>query len=478
MESGVKLTDQNVAIFGLGRSGLGVARAVLALGGVPTVFDEKRREDLPKPETAAAAEKDGVYLEFGWTGDIDPKRFAYMVLNPAVDSRHPVLARVAASGLPVLSEIEFAYRIAVAPIVAVTGTNGKSTTAVMTYLCLLACGEEAVLCGNIFGSGYPERPLTDAALSAHANRVLVAEVSSFQLEWVDQFEPISAGITNITPDHMDRYDRFQDYAAAKRNIFHRQRAGDTAVIRANDPEVPVPDGPQVLTFGEGGEHAHMAGDDLWVLGRSVHVHGLPFREPHNRTNAQMAALLAYGLLRGKALRDSASNAHDVLARAGADPRGAPGPCPPQILDGLERFRGLSHRMEVVGERGGIVVINNSMCTNPGAVVSSLQAVGMPAHVLMGGVNKNLDFAPVRAYLATAPHHVYLFGRDGQVVGRQLGADYPYFERMEAAFAAASLQAHAGEAIILAPGCAGLDAYRDFRERGDVFRMIAREWLSK
>ena len=474
----MKLAGQQVAIFGLGRSGLGVARAVLELGGTPTVFDEKQRDDLPKPETAAAAERDGINLEFGWNGDIDPAKYAYLVLNPAVDSRHPVIKKVVAKGLPVLSEIEFAYRIAVAPIVAISGTNGKSTTAVMTYLCLLECGEEAVLCGNIFGSGYPERPLTDAALSAHANRVLVAEVSSFQLEWVDQFEPVSAGITNITPDHMDRYDRFEDYAAAKLNIFRRQRAQDTAVILGKDPEVPEPEGPQVLTFGAHGEHARMDGDDLWVLGTKVHVDGLPFREPHNRTNAQMAALLTYGVLRGKALRDSASNAHEVLRKAGADPRGNPGPCPTAILEGLERFRGLSHRMEVVGERQGALVINNSMCTNPGAVVSSLQAVGMPAHVLIGGINKNLDFAPVRDYLAATTHKVYLFGQDGAEVGRQLGGDHPYFERMEAAFAAATLKVQPGEAIILAPGCSGLDAYRDFRARGDVFRMIAKEWLSK
>src|SRR5580704_2456398 len=111
----MKLAGQQVAIFGLGRSGLGVARAVLELGGTPTVFDEKQREELAKPESAAAAERDGIKLEFGWVGDIDPARYAYLVLNPAVDSRHPVITKVVARGLPVLSEIEFAYRIAVAP---------------------------------------------------------------------------------------------------------------------------------------------------------------------------------------------------------------------------------------------------------------------------------------------------------------------------------------------------------------------------
>ncbi|MHB8637337.1 MAG: UDP-N-acetylmuramoyl-L-alanine--D-glutamate ligase [Fimbriimonadaceae bacterium] len=472
----MKLAGQRVAVFGLGRSGLGVARAVLELGGTPTVFDEKLRDDLPKPETAAAAEKDGINLEFGWKGDIDPAQYAYLVLNPAIDSRHSVIKKVVAAGLPVLSEIEFAFRIAVAPIVAITGTNGKSTTAVMTYLCLLACGEEALLCGNIFGSGYPERPLTDAALSAHANRVLVAEVSSFQLEWVDEFEPVSAGITNITPDHMDRYDAFADYAAAKRNIFRRQGVQDTAVIPLDDPEIPAPPGPQVLRFGGSTGDARMEREELVVLGTKTPVGGMPFREPHNRTNAQMAALLAYGALRGKALRDTASNAYDILRKAGADPAGKPGPCPAAILEGLERFRGLSHRMEVVGERHGVLVINNSMCTNPGAVVSSLQAVGMPSRVLIGGINKNLDFAPVRDYLAATTHHVYLFGRDGVAVGRQLGGDPPYFERLEAGFAAAASEAQPNEAIVLAPGCSGLDAYRDFRERGDVFRLIAKEWL--
>ncbi len=173
-------SGQNVAIFGLGRSGLGVARAVLELGGTPTVFDEKSRDALAKPESADMAEKDGINLVFNWAGEIDPKKYAYLVLNPAVDSRHPVIQKVVHAGLPVLSEIEFAYRIAVAPIVAITGTNGKSTTAVLAYLCLLESGEDAVLCGNIFGSSYPERPLTDAALIHTTPRpVLVAEGFKF-----------------------------------------------------------------------------------------------------------------------------------------------------------------------------------------------------------------------------------------------------------------------------------------------------------
>ena len=350
----MKLAGQHVAIFGLGRSGLGVARAVLELGGTPTVFDEKQRDALAKPETATAAEKDGINLEFDWKGDIDPAKYAYLVLNPAVDSRHPVIKKVQASGLPVLSEIEFAYRIAVAPIVAITGTNGKSTTAVMTYLCLLECGEEAVLCGNIFGSGYPERPLTDAALSAHANRILVAEVSSFQLEWVDEFEPMSAGITNITPDHMDRYDRFEDYAAAKRNVFRRQRPSDTAVMRVNDPEVPTPEGPQVLTFAQAASTLDMEGDDLWVLGARPTWAVLPFREPHNRTNAQMAALLAYGALRGKALHDNASNAFEVLSAGPAPTRRAnPARAHPKSSKGSRALPGAYHTAWRSWARSGV-----------------------------------------------------------------------------------------------------------------------------
>jgi UDP-N-acetylmuramoylalanine--D-glutamate ligase len=469
-----KLAGQRIAVFGLGRSGLGVARAVQALGGDAEVFDQQSRDALAKPELAKDAEREGIRLTFDWDGNLEPSSYEFLVANPAVDYRSPTIRRVQQAGLSVISEIEFAYRIAVAPIVGITGTNGKSTTTVMTYLCLMACGEEPILCGNIFGSGYPEKPLTEAALSAPSNQILVAEISSFQLDLADAFKPVSAAITNVTDDHLDRYDSFADYAAAKQKICRTQDENDTAVLPTSDPFTP--EGPLVLRFGEPGSNAFAENGELDILGTTAKLSSMPFFEPHNALNAQTAGLLTYGALRSRARNEPASDAANLLDSAGASPYRDAGPCPKEVFDGLKRFRGLQHRMERVGEKNGVTVINNSMCTNPAAVVSSLQALGRDAHALIGGVNKEADFAPLASYLRGAHHKVYLFGRDAHQLNQVLGGDHPVFETMQQAFAAATSQAKANEVIILAPGCASHDQFSDFRQRGDVFRNVAKEWL--
>jgi UDP-N-acetylmuramoylalanine--D-glutamate ligase len=471
------MASRRIAIFGLGRSGLGIARAALACGDLPHIYDQSSESAIVKKEPLVEALELGVPVTLEWDGTLASDT-DFLVLNPAVPSKHPFIAEAQRQNVPVIGEIEFAYTISKAPIVAITGTNGKSTTTVMTYLCLKACQVDAVLCGNIFGSGYPEMSLTEAALASTPEQVLVAEVSSFQLEWTREFRPIVAGITNIWPDHLDRYDSFKDYAAAKHQIFQSMGEGDFAVVRANDPTVVPPGGsksayrprgrrqtqaqadislPTVLTFGATGEHAQVEERDIVVLGHRISIEGLPFAEPHNLQNAIMAALLATA----------------ALWRIG---KAAPNQYVPCVADGLHAFHGLAHRMEFVGARDGVRVINNSMCTNPDAVMKSVQAVRDRTHILMGGVNKRLDFGPLRHYLANHRHKVYLFGIDAPALREMLGVEAPLFASMDEAFRSAVESATSGEVIMLAPGCASTDSFRDFRDRGNVFKAIATDWL--
>ena len=479
------------------------------MGAEPQVFDEKDLESLSKREVYDEAIELGIPVALGWEGSFDDEAWDLIVTNPAVPGEHPKLQK---TGAPVVSEVEFAYRISNAPIVAITGTNGKSTTTVMTMLCLRACGEDAVLCGNIFGSGYPEIPLTEAALHSTPGQILVAEVSSFQLERIVEFEPAVAGITNITPDHLDRYPTFEQYAAAKHRIFSAQTAADYAVVRANDPMVHAPGGrrasyrprhsrrndgvdsthtPTVLTFGATGDHARVEERELVVLHRHVKIDSLPFREPHNLTNAAMASLLAYGALAYKAAKDPDSSAAGLLREAQEEHRrqtrrsvydARPSEevplrvLPAAIVDGLMQFRGLAHRMQWLGERDGVRVVNNSMCTNPDAVIKSAQSVRDRTHLLIGGVNKGLDFKPLAHYLANHRNKAYLFGTDARTLDNMLGGGYPVFAKMSQAFVAATEAARAGEVIMLAPGCASTDQFRDFRDRGEVFIAMAKEWL--
>jgi UDP-N-acetylmuramoylalanine--D-glutamate ligase len=469
-----------LAIFGLGRSGLSIAAAAKRMGLSVHLFDQSSADKLGKPELLNDVVGLGVPVTLDWNGQFGvlPKT---MVVNPAVRKDHPVILQAIESGIEVIGEIEFAYRISRAPIVAITGTNGKSTTTAMTYLCLKACGVDAVLCGNIFGSGLEEMSLTDAASLSSPEQILVAEISSFQLESIKDFHPIVAGITNIWPDHLDRYHGFQAYAAAKHRIFENQSSTDFAVVRANDPAVSPPGKaatgyqprgrrrsahvdsesnlPTVLTFGATGEHAQVEENELRLLDRHVSVDSLPFKEPHNYQNATMASLLAYSAM--------------VATR-----RIEPGSLPICIIEGLRAFNGLAHRMELIGVKHGVSVINNSMCTNPDAVIKSVQAVKDRTHLLMGGVNKNLDFGPLRHYLANHRHQVYLYGKHSDELSKMLGGNILQFASLEDAFYSASKNAKTNEVIMLAPGCASTDSYRDFRDRGDAFRDMAKDWLGK
>lgn len=477
------------------------------------IFDESPFEKLSKPELVDEARALGLDLTLGWEGSFVADEWDGLVVNPAVRRDHPKVQEAIRRGVPILSEVEFAYQISAAPIIAITGTNGKSTTTVMTWLCLRACGIDAVLCGNIFGSGYPEMPLTDAANQATKQQILVAEVSSYGLEWITTFCPAVTGITNISPDHLDRYESFDDYARTKLKIFSQQTQSDFAVIRANDPVVPPPGGeaigfrsrrtrmspvgqmsrttPTVLTFGATGREAQVDENALVILDQSLSIDALSFREPHNLTNASMASLLAYAGLRWIANHDPSSHAAQILEQAqsglkrtsrngGFDSKSPRAEqtraLPLAIIEGLKQFKGLAHRMELLGEKGGIRVINNSMCTNPDAVIKSAQSLHDPAQLLIGGVNKRLDFKPLANYLANGRHGAFLFGSDATALNKMLGGKFETFETLAEAFHAATLAARPGQAIMLSPGCASTDQFRDFRDRGEVFRTLAVEWL--
>lgn len=439
---------KSVAVVGLGRSGVSAAKALIHAGAVPVVVDQgPASKRLAEIQELAGI---GVEARPDFSGDL--REFDMVVTSPGVPMRSPLLTGAREYGVEVISEVELAYRISPAPIIAITGTNGKSTTTVMTTLCLRAAGEDAVLCGNIYGSGFEEVPLTEAAMAATEDQVLVAEISSFQLEWVETFRPVCAAITNISPDHLNRYASFEEYAATKQRIFDAMLPGDTAVVKANDPVVRPPSGPIVKTFGSSGEHAFPSGNDLVIDDFSIPVSELPFSGAHNYLNAMCAGLLASSYLKG--------SKEDL----------------PWLIDGLREFKGLSHRMEIVGEAEGVTFINNSMCTNPDAVVKSCLGISQRMHILMGGENKDLDFSPLRALFDGTLHRGYAYGKAAASLASSIGSRVETFDTMEDAFDAAMRFVERGDVVILAPGCASTDQFRDFRHRGDVFTSLAKEWI--
>lgn len=437
------MNGARIAVFGAGRSGIATATAASKVGANATIFDERPLADFSQKGVAdLIGEFDG-----HWPNWVD-----LIVTSPGVPKSHHSLLEALKRGIPVISEVEFAYRIAKAPIVAITGTNGKSTTSVMAYLCLMAAGSNAVLCGNIYGSGYPEVPLTEAACTIGADGVLVAEVSSFQLEWIERFRPRAATVTNITDDHLNRYDGFEDYRRTKLRIFENMGEGDSAVWRAGDERTrpPTNSSLRIATYGTEASDAKVDSGRLVVMGSEIELAQLPFDEEHNVLNAMAASLLAGAV--------------------------APNPDYERILEGLRSFKPLAHRMERVGERNGVLVINNSMCTNPAAVVASSSSIPRRQHLLIGGVDKDMDFRPLSEYLVRSDHRVYAYGRDAEQIVRQLGGRWPVFNTLRDAFEAATRQAASGDAIMLAPGAASMDQFRDFRHRGEAFTEMAMEWL--
>lgn len=457
MDSCSKGAAVRVGVFGLGRSGVSVAKAAVKSGWTPVVFDEKPLTDKTQPIADELAQI-GAEVEPGWAGRFQDARLEMVITSPGVPYYHAKLQEAVSAGLEVIGEIEFAYRISKAPIVAITGTNGKSTSTVMAHQIALAAGLDSVLCGNIYGSGYSEQPLTEAAANAAENQLLVAEISSFQLEWVRQFRPISAGITNITPDHLNRYPGgFDEYAQTKRNLFKAMRDSDVAVWHSSDEIAEPPDdqGLRILRFRQAWDDAYETSEAIFIQGHELKKEELPFAEDHNHMNAMFAGLLIAGVIEGQGTGDLAAG-----------------------LDSLKSFKGLSHRMEWVGERGDILFVNNSMCTNPGAVIASSRSLRRPQRILMGGVNKGLDFSPVGDYLKSSGHEAYLYGQDAQSIAEQLDGSFGVFNNIEEAFAQAVRDAQSGEAVMLAPGVASMDQFEDFRARGDRFRQLAKEWLEK
>lgn len=448
------------AILGTGRSGQAAAQAALSAGASVTVLDERTAPS--NPATEAMFSQLGVAVRWGFSGAATRNEFDVLVTSPGVRRDHPILVSSAKNGVEVIGEIELAFRISRAPIVAITGTNGKSTTTVMTWLCLKEAGASARLCGNIFGSGYEEVPLTLAACQAGPEEILVAEISSFQLEWISQFCPIVAGITNLSSDHQDRYASFDDYAATKHRIYsamqegvYVHRAGD-AWTAARQLSLSV----EHWTFGAPEAEAHVGADYLRILNARIPLNALPFHAPHDLQNAMMAGLMA-----AAALRITRPEIEEVETR---------------ILQGLSKFQGLAHRMQRVGEISGIEFINNSMCTNAAAIVASSRAVDKSQHLLVGGRDKQLDFSALRDYLDLdgQRHRVYLFGSDAANIAAQIGGEWPEFSTLAEAFTAAAMAAKPGEAVMLAPGMASMDQFSDFRERGELFVHLAKEWQER
>jgi len=446
----VPVEGARVGVLGLGRSGIGATRLLAARGARVYASDVSDREEVRR--TAAELDGEGVTAR---AGGHDLDRLAacdWLVVSPGIPPDAPVLSRSGIERLPVFSEVEVASWWIDAPIAAVTGTNGKTTTAAWLGALGAAGGRRFVVAGNI------GRALSEAVLDEEPPEWWVVEVSSFQLGRIFSFRPRVAVVLNLSSDHLDVYGTVAAYAADKARIAENQGHDDHLCLNAEDPALenlfasgaatrhgfhrsaPVPRG---ATVEEG--WITLVGEP--VEGRVVSVGEVSLPGSHNLQNALAAALA--GSLMGLPM--------DALA------------------DGLRTFGGVPHRLEVVAESDGVVWVNDSKATNVESALMGLETFDRPLVVILGGRHKGSPYEPLKPALECRARRVLAIGEAADTIARELGetVDVEVVGTLEAAVERARAIARVGDTVLLSPACSSYDQYASYEERGDEFRHLAR-----
>jgi len=456
-----RLQGRKVTVVGLAKSGVAAARLCAREGARVTVTDRRPEAELAGPLAAL----DGVASRraLGGHDRADFEGADLVVVSPGVPLALPEIALARARGVPVWGEVELAARfLPGTPVVAVTGTNGKSTTTALAGT--LFSRERRTFTGGNLGT-----PLAEHVLSGAAADVLVLELSSFQIEGILSLRPKVAAILNVTPDHLDRYRDVEDYAAAKARLFGFQEPGDVAVANARDDRamaMAAATRGDRFTFGfgppapasvrdPGGEPGPSGAELLFSplpgTGAPEHylVRSRALRGRHNRENA-MAAVLCARLM------------------------GVPGDA---IQAGLDAFPGLPHRLELVAERSGVEWVNDSKATNVDSTLVGLSAFPPgPARLvlIMGGRGKGAPYAPLRPLFEGRVKALLTIGEDAPRVEAELGDLCPTegCRTLAGAVRRATGLVRAGDVVLLSPACASYDQFRSYEERGDAFRRLA------
>ena len=439
------LLGKKVLVVGMARTGIATAKFLKAKGSLVTTTEVRPEEEMKE----AVEELRGMGVSAEWGGHRTETflRQDIVVVSPGVDLNIGPIQKAIRHGVRVISEIELACHFIHVPIIAVTGTNGKTTTTLLIGEMLKEDGRKAGVGGNV---GEPLILFTDGR---DRWEVLVAEISSFQLEAVEDFRPRISVLLNITEDHLDRYPSYDQYIEAKVRIFANQNSGDLAILNRDDPMVmrfkekvkartlffslkekldqgASSDGRTIsLRLGENGEEYSLA--------------KTPLKGIHNVEN-MMAALVA-------------ARSFGCSKRA--------------VQAVLNRFKGLEHRVEFVREIGGVRFYNDSKGTNVGSVIKSLQSFSEPVILIAGGKDKNGDLSPLEEWIQKRVKHLILIGEAKERMNRELGGltDTILAKTMEEAVFLAREKAKAGEVVLLSPACSSFDMFKDYKERGKVFK---------
>ena len=431
-------------VLGLARTGSETARFLARRGADVLVSDCKSEAQLRREKESLSGCPVRFFLggeETAWLEGVD-----LLVTSPGVPAENPLLQGARKRGIEVVSEIELACRFLRAPLVAVTGTNGKSTTTTLIGEMLKAKGLKTFVGGNI---GEPLIGFVDDDWEWG-----VVEVSSFQLEWVEKFRPRIAVLLNLTEDHLDRYPDFASYCEAKERIFYAQTDEDIAVLNRDDPLVwPIRQRirPRVISFGWSKVREGVYATPREIVWRGENqeerfsLSGVKIQGVHNVENLMAAIAVAKSI-----------------------------PVPAEIVRRvMERFPGLEHRLELVREKNGIRFYNDSKGTNVGAVVKSLASFPAPVILIAGGVDKGGDYGILADEVRRRVKKLILFGRAKEIIKKTLGpfTETVVVEDLAAAVREAYLSGQPGDVVLLSPACSSFDMFKNYAERGQVFKTL-------
>ena len=433
----MKIDGARFSVVGAGRSGLAASNALAELGAQVLLVDgaDKARPEALDPRVEFRA------------GSNQIRRGDIAVLSPGIPEVSPVRAEVAALASEVIGEVELFWRLCPAPVTAITGTDGKSTTTTMIGAIHEATGRPTFVGGNL------GNPLSEAIGSLSDEHMVVAEVSAFQLTTCESFRPKVAVVTNIAEDHLDYHGGYAPYQAAKRRVYREMGEGDVVVLNRDDPQIAqweIPRGPKVRWFSIKGQEADAGYRDgtLWISGRALMTRDeLQLLGEHNVANALAAAL-----------------ACEAAGVSDAD-----------IKRGLQGYSPLPHRLETIATVDGVRWVNDSKATNPNAAAAGISAIETPLVLLAGGSSKDADFTQIGRLMAERTRHAILYGQTKRQLAEAIGEGHPLtlVETLEEAVALARALAEPGDTVLLGPACASYDQFKSYIHRGEVFSALVR-----
>lgn len=441
---------KKILIIGAARSGLAAAEYLHKKGAMVTLTDAKPAEKLG--ETVLALQKMGIKLVLGFEPEISKESFDMAVISPGVPLGVPLVQKIKQVNIPLIGEVELAFRFSQAPFVAITGTNGKTTTTALLGEIFPEAGLPVFVGGNI------GTPLISGIEHLSNKHVVVGEVSSFQLETVESFDPKVAVIINITPDHLDRHGTMEGYTEAKAEIFRNQQANDFTVLNYDDSrvrELADRTSGKVVFFSrhtvlKDGVHAAHGDIIINIDGKSTNVinrNDIYIKGGHNLENALAATAAAYCM----------------------------GVAPESIAKTLKNFKGVAHRQELVAEIKGVTYINDSKGTNPDSTIKALEAYDRPIVLIAGGKNKDSDFSELAELIKKKVSALILVGEAAPIIKTAVEKEnfsniYQAKDFPETVSIARQI-AKPGEIVLLSPACASWDMFNSFEERGDLFKSL-------